>query len=93
MSMSTYVVAIRPPDEHWQQMKAAYDAIKVAGLSMPNEIAQFFDCQDPDPQGVLLQLDGAPSVREWSNDYSQGLEVVLSELPPDVKILRFYNSW
>jgi hypothetical protein len=94
MGMSTYVVAIRPPDAKWQQMKAVWDACHAAGVAAPPEVVQFFNYEDPDPAGVVLDIsrqDG--TVTEWSNEDSAGLEVDLKALPADVTRLRFCNSW
>lgn len=93
MGMSTHVVAIRPPDERWTQMKAVYDACAAAGLQPPDEVMDYFDGEEPDPKGVVLDLVRSGAVQDWSDDYSIGLEVRLAKLPPDVQILRFYNSW
>jgi hypothetical protein len=94
--MSKHVVAIRPPDERWLRMKAAHDALVAAGLPITRELDNFFDGHEPDPEGVILPLDPdyVSCVREWSDEFMRdGLEVILSELPPDVKIIRFYNSY
>jgi hypothetical protein len=97
MGLSTYVVAIRPPDERWEKMKAVYDACIKANIPLPEEVENFFDGSAPDPVGVPIHLDtGSCGVRDWHsdvNDTADGVEVVLAELPPDVKILRFVNSY
>lgn len=91
--MSTHVAGVRPPDERWQRMKAAYEACRAAGLTVPPEVTEFFDWDEPDPAGVVVNLDQHTSVREWSDDTRAGYEVVLGQLPPEVTVLRFYNSW
>lgn len=94
MGVSTYVVAIRPPDERWLKMKAVYDACIKANIPLPKEVENFFDGSPPDSVGVPIYLDtGSCGVREWQNDTADGLEVVLAELPLEVKILRFVNSY
>lgn len=93
MGMSTHVAGVRPPDERWQRMKAVYDACHAAGTTVPAEVVEFFDWDEPDPAGVVVNLDQHTSVREWSDDTRAGYEVVLGQLPPEVTVLRFYNSW
>lgn len=95
MSMSTYVKGVRPADETWHRMKNVWDACKDAGVPVPGEVDRFFDGDDPDPAGVIIDLDENkhPAVRKWNDEYSSGLEVILSQLPPDVTVVRFINSW
>lgn len=93
MSMSTHVVGFRPPDEKWQKMKRAYYACQVAGVLIPSSITDFFDGVEPDPLGVEVGILGHPCVSEYQKDGREGYEVDITILPPDVKIIRFYNSW
>jgi hypothetical protein len=94
MSMSTHVSGFRPPDERWRQMKAVYDASKAAGLDPPEEVMEFFGWSAPDEAGVEVDLDGSGAVREWKGDFSRaGFEIDVRNLPSDLHILRFYNSW
>lgn len=91
MSMSTNVVAFRPADEKWKQMKAIYDACNEAGVTRPKEVDAFFNGVAPDENGVEVEIDQA--VRKWCDYSCEGLEVDISKLPKDIKIVRFYNSW
>lgn len=93
MGMSRHVAGIRPPDERWRAMKAVYDACAAAGTATPQEVVAFFDYEPPDEAGVVINLDEHTSVREWRDDSREGYEVSLKQLPPEVTILRFYNSW
>lgn len=99
MGMSTFVVGIKPPDDHWRRMKAAWDACEEAGIEPPQSILDFFEGEKPDPAGVTIdllhfeRLEPHSSVKEWSDDYGKGYEVHVKDLPPDVTILRFYNAW
>lgn len=89
MSMSTHVIGIRPPDSDWIKMKAIWDACKVAGVTVPTEVEEFFDGESPDPAGVVVKV----LTRKWSGIESQGYEVDIETLPLGVKIIRFFNSW
>lgn len=89
MGMSTHVVGFRPPDEKWEKMKAVWDASVEADVSIPREVKDFFEGEDPDPKGVAIRIP----VEEWQGDMQEGVQVWLDELPPDIKVIRFYNSW
>jgi len=89
--MSTNVVAFRPADEKWKQMKAVYDACDKAGVSIPEEVDDFFNGEPPDEAGVEVAI--AHAMQEWNDDGGEGYEVDISKLPKDIKIIRFYNSW
>jgi hypothetical protein len=91
MSMSTHIVAFRPADEKWLQMKSVYDACVNAGISIPKEVNQFFDYSTPDPVGV--EVDVTEAANKWQDDSREGFEIDIRKLPKDVYILRFYNSW
>jgi hypothetical protein len=91
MSMSTHVLGVIPPDEKFERMKNAYDACKLAGVPVPENVADFFGGEEPDPKGRLVELGNA---REWDPGHPEsGFEVWIDELPPHVKAVRFINSW
>ena len=92
MSMSTHIVGFRPADEKWNKMKATWLACENAGVPIPKEVEAFFDHEAPgDKPGAEVEIKAA--MREWKDEYRQGFEVDIMKLPPDVKVLRFYNSW
>jgi hypothetical protein len=87
--MSTHVVGFVPPDEAWLKMKAVWDACQEAGIPAPAEVEDFFGGEAPDPEGQTVDI----AVREWSGNAVAGYEVAVADLPPQVKTIRFYNSW
>lgn len=89
MSMSTHVIGFAPPDEQWQKMKAIWDACEAAQIPVPDEVEDFFGGEAPDPAGVVVDLP----LREWDGGDQQGYELDIAAIPPQVKIIRFYNSW
>jgi hypothetical protein len=96
MGMSTHVVGFRPPDEKWKAMAAVWDSCKAAGIEPPREVSEFFDWREPDSNGVEIKetaLTKAGAVREWHDDCRSGYEIDVSKLPPDVTVVRVYNSW
>lgn len=98
MGMSTHIIGIKPPDAKWRTMKEVYDACKGAGVGLPIEVQRFFekDIENygaPDPKGVLTEIEEGGAVTVYGDDSQSGFEVDVTKLPPDVKIVRFYNSW
>ena len=91
MSMSTHIIAFRPPDEKFQRMKAAFDACVAAGIDPPQELWAFFNGETPSEEGVEIDISNA--VYPWGEDTQEGYQVDLSKLPKDVKYIRFYNSF
>jgi hypothetical protein len=91
MSMSTSVIGFRPPDQKWMKMKAAWDACVDAGIPIPKDIDTFFGYEEPDKEGVRVDLGDA--LKEWSQDSTMYRDVDISKLPKDVTIIRFSNSW
>jgi hypothetical protein len=89
MSLSTHVTGFTPPDGTWQQMKAVWDACEAARVPVPEEVATFFGDEPPDPAGVETGLP----LREWNGDSRAGYELDVAAIPPQVQVIRFYNSW
>lgn len=89
MSMSTRVVGFVPPDEQWKKMKQVWEACEAADIEVPEAVHQFFNWQDPDDQGVEVELP----LTEWSEETSQGYELEVDKIPANVRVIRFYNSW
>ena len=96
MGMDTYVIGFKPADEKWRAMKAVWDACKAAGIAPPVDVDRFFGGYTPAPHGVRIgqnDLLMCGAAREWSDESSSGFEVDVKKLPPDVTVVRFYNSW
>lgn len=95
MSMHTHVVGIKLPDEKWCKMKAVYDACQAAGVPTPALVDAYFGDLKPDEVGVVLDLvELAPGCcSPWAEGSKEGFEIRLKLLPPDVAVIRFFNSW
>ncbi len=86
------VVGFIPPDFKWKQMKAVWDACVRAQVDPPKDVVAFFNHIPPDDNGVTIhrkQLEACGAIKEYSAEMTDGLEVMLANLPADVKILRF----
>lgn len=96
MSMSTIVVGFIPPDDEYKRKAAAWNACKAAGVEPPHELLMMFDDNEPDPHGMEIskrELEACGALAKWHNEYAEGYEVTVAKLPPNVKVIRFYNSW
>ncbi len=94
MSMSSHVEAFKPADAKWKKMKAVYDSCVDADATIPVEVSDFFGDQEPhEDSGVLVEIQNHKCCQEWSAEGREGLEIDISLLPKDVKIIRFYNAY
>jgi hypothetical protein len=103
MGMHTYVICIKPADEQWQKMKEIWDACTKAGIEPPEKVSDFFGDEAPNPKGVEINLPFSrhdlgsatnhPALSMSTDSGQEFWDVELSKLPPDVKIIRFVNSW
>lgn len=88
MSMSTHVVGFVPPDKQWKQLKAIHDACKAAGVDVPYAVESVIG-SEPTDHGREVDIE----VEEWFSTGREGYDVDMSKLPPEVTVVRFYNSW
>jgi len=73
-------------------MKAIWDSCNAAGINPPPAVRQFFQDDEPgDRPGTEVCL--GPAVTPWTDNCREGYAVDLTKLPPDVKVLWFYNAY
>jgi hypothetical protein len=89
VSMSTHVIGFVPPDDEWQRMKKIWDACTEADVALPERVEKFFDFTKPDERGQEVDIPHRP----YRVEGCEGIEVEIAKLPPNVKVIRFYNSW
>lgn len=92
MGMSTVVYGIKPADEKYRKMKAVYDACREAGVTVPDDVWDFFGDDVPNGKGVVVEL-GKDCLTSFSHEGTYGYDVDITKLPKDVTIVRFKNSW
>jgi hypothetical protein len=92
MGMSTHACGYRNADEKWNQMKAVWNACEKAGVSIPDDVYNFFDGESPDDK-VGMEVELGESCKEWCDDYREGYEIDLTKIPKDVSFIRVYNSY
>lgn len=93
-----HVVGIRPGDEKWRKMKEVYDSCVAAGVLVPTAVQEFFNHEKPDEVGVVIDLGASYGEKhkcctEYSTEGSSGFEIDVTQIPADVKKIRFYCSW
>lgn len=88
-----YVLGIKPPDERWQQMKTIWDSYMAAKLPVPDEIWNFFNGEEPDSMGVIVDLRDHDCATRFQAEMKSGLVIDLSKVPDGVQYLRFYQDW
>ena len=91
MSMSTHIIGFQPPDNEWKKKKDAYNACIDAEIPIPKELDLYFNGEAPDDYGGEISIDNA--VTKWCEEMRDGFEVEIAKLSPNVKIIRFYNSY
>ena len=91
MSADYYVQGFIPPDERFREMKAVYDTCKKAGIDIPQKVSEFFNHEEPDENGVSIDLELLPCCKEAEN--GPGFIIDIDKLPKDVKVIKFYVSY
>jgi hypothetical protein len=91
MSTSTHVQGLVPHDDKWRMMKDVWFACEAADVDIPDDVIDFFDGQPPDENGQPIDIKRG--VVEYTRDGQQGFDVHLDQLPVNVKVIRFFNSY
>lgn len=88
MGSSVIVTAIKAPDDVWKKHKAVWDACEAADVEPPAETCEFFEDEDPDPDGVSVFLGSLCNEYRRNKamvgrpcEYGTEVTVKLSDLP------------
>jgi hypothetical protein len=92
MSMSTFVDAIKAPDEKWKRMKSVYDACRANKIGLPKEVEDFFRGESPCDQGVIMDIRKHECCKPDMREMYDGFTIELAKLPKDTTHVRFTNS-
>lgn len=95
MGMSTHVKGyVSPENETYQKHLKVFRACLEAGISLPDETAQYFGQGKHPYEGMeISKLETKVPVHQYSEDMLEGYEIIVSEIPKDVHKIRFYNAW
>lgn len=100
-----HVQGVKPPDAKWRKMRDVWNSCLEAGISIPDEVFDFFGEEGPCEDGVVVDLlemgvlrsrgddskNNACVVRKIDEDHQQGYVIDVTKIPEDVKVLRIYN--
>lgn len=93
MGRSLIVKGIVPADVKFKKMLAVWEACENAGVIIPDKVHEFFNNDEPDTKGVIIDLYENECVSEYKEEMSDGYEIDLSKLPSNIKTIRVYNSY
>lgn len=98
MSMSMNVIGIAASTDRHEKMIAIVKACEAGGVTPPAQVLAYFAATTEEYDGVTsenaeYELHREIPHREWKRDMSEGFEVDIAEMPPDVTTVRFYCSW
>lgn len=100
MSMYTRIRAFIPDtDETYQKHKKVLLACLDADVSLPKETADYFDSQEPYEEllneKLEIELTKGVHYNDWETDdeYSEGFEVELKNIPKGVTKIIFCNVY
>ena len=100
MGMSTHIKAFsNKGDSEYEKYKEVFLACLAANVSLPNQIADYFNCYTVDYTDVdISEKTEIPLKKDvhyelYDEENKQGFIVELKDLPKDVTKLIFYNSY
>jgi hypothetical protein len=98
MGMHTSVEVYCELPAKWEKLMAVKAACDAADISYPKEISDIFDkeiiLRDKYVRiEVASKREKQRGVSHFAENGTDGFEVYLNELPPDVKLIRFVNSY
>jgi len=94
MGRTTHIQAYISPDcpkykKHASVLKACVEA----EVSLPKETAEYFGYEEANLCFLDEKLELKIPKHEWSDEYSQGYEIFIKDLPEGVYKIRFSESW
>lgn len=99
MSMSTHITGVRDLDGKFAKMAAIKTACEAAGVQYPLELNEYFGNFPGESIEYLkremeeIDLGRGGAVAHRQEDATDIFELDLSKLPPEVKKIRFKNSY
>lgn len=91
MSVSIYVRGVKAPTDEYKKKLHAYRALEDAGLSIPDELSAYFGHNEPEEDGVSININGACEGDIMSEDGVVTID--LSKLPKGVTHVKVIASW
>jgi len=96
MGMSTHLTAFKSRDsKEFKKHEEIFRMCLGHGVSLPTETALFFRCNSEcyGEYEIEESIEMKIKHHEYCDDARQGFEILVSEIPKDVEVIRFYNAW
>lgn len=91
MGFNVYYRGVKPPTEEYKKKLAAYKALEVAGLEIPDELQEYFDYEEPSEDGMEVSIREAVSGDIMHED---GYALIdLNKLPKGVAFIKVIGSY
>ena len=85
---------ISSDDEKYQKHCKVLRACIDANIEeLPKETAEYFGCKYPEEYLFEDKLETDIIAHRYSNEHSEGFEIVVSEIPEGVQKIIFFNTW
>jgi len=95
MGMSTRITGfVSPENENYKKHSKVLIACIEAGISeLPKETAEYFGSKYPEEYLLEEKLEIKIPKHEYSEDMTEGFEIIISEIPQGVHKIRFVNGY
>jgi hypothetical protein len=93
MSETYRLEGIIPADQKYEAMLDIWNSCTEQNIEPPEEVCDFFGGEPPCEDGVLVDLREKACCSEYNAEMSKGFDVVVAQIPSDIKTLRFYVSY
>lgn len=97
MSTSQHIEGFRDMDGEFAKMLEIKLFCDAHAVSYPAEVEKYFDGEASNTEeylrNALLMVDISQAVEEYKDTYSLGVDIHLDRLSPEVKFIRFRESW
>lgn len=93
MGMNSYIKGIKAPTPEFLKMYAVWKSCYEAGIDPPDSVTEFFEDEEPNESGILVNLADTDCCQEYSADMENGCDIEIAKLPEGVTHIRFYNAY
>lgn len=94
MNVSMNIYAVKPADDDYKRKSAAWRACDSAGIPVPKELDEFFNGEEPDPTGTVIDIADETgeslhaSCKQLDAEDSWTFEVDITKLPKGTRYVR-----
>lgn len=91
--MSIHIVAFRFEDETYKKNKAIFLNCQEKGLSIPDQIDEYFGFADTPQEALKVPLKKGEHYELYDGDMREGFDIKIMALPENIETLRVYVSY